>query len=112
VTPSPAPPWHERLDGARTVAEVVAICREFVALLGAADLAQLPPRLRPPQDLDVNAISAYAVDLVRHDLLLGSATPSMVKMLSGFFGNAAETVARIALARGRPEGWDYVARFK
>lgn len=108
--PIPASDWQDRLETARSVPDVVDACSEFVAQYTPAQLNELPPGCRPPDRLDALAISTYAVELVRAELAPGSGlTNPMLRTFALFFGDAAASVARIAMARGRQDGWAYVA---
>ena len=104
-----ASPWHDRLDGARSVADVVDICHEYVSSFAPAQLAELPGGLLPPHELDAASISTYAVELVRKDLAEGDESQPTLKAFALFFGEASATIARIAMARARRDGWAYVA---
>jgi hypothetical protein len=105
----PASAWHDRLDAARSVADVVDICQAFMAQYPAAKLEELPGGCRPPDRLDATVISRYAVDLVRMDLDAGEPDDSVLKAFVLFFTDAAQAIARIAMARARRDGWAYVA---
>ena len=103
------PQWHDRLENARSVAEVVETCREYVSQFAPAELADLPAGLLPPQALDAASISSYAVELVRRDLAEGAGSRPILKAFALFFGEASAAIARIALARARRDGWAFVA---
>ena len=105
----PVSPWHDRLDNARSVAEVVEACHDYVASFTPAQLAELPAGLLPPRELDAASISAYAVELVRVDLAAGDMSTSTLKAFALFFGEASASIARIAMARARRDGWAYIA---
>ena len=83
---------------------------EFLSRFTPAQLNDLPPTCRPPARLDASAISDYAVELARAELARGSGVANPVlRTLALFFGDAAASIARIAMARGRQDGWAYVA---
>ncbi|HEX5130303.1 MAG TPA: hypothetical protein VFV90_11185 [Usitatibacter sp.] len=105
----PGTPWHERFEIARSVEDVVDACHDFVSQFEPARLAELPRGVLPPVALDAAAISPYAVELVRKDLALGEESPPTLKAFALFFGEASATIARIAMARARRDGWAYVA---
>jgi hypothetical protein len=108
--PNPGNDWQERLDMARSVPDVVDACDEFISRFTPAELHELPPGCQPPERLDAAAISTYAVDLVRAELAPGSGVANpLLRTFALFFGDAAACIARIAMARGRQDGWAYVA---
>jgi hypothetical protein len=102
--------WHDRLEAAQSVPEVVEACHDFVGRFAPAMLAQLPRGCLPPVTLDAATISAYAVELVRCELEAGADASPVLSTFALFFTDASEAVARIALARRRPDLWSLVAR--
>jgi len=109
-SPNFANEWQERLESARSVADVVDACTDFVSRFTPAELHELPPGCHPPERLDAAGISDYAVELVRAELAPGSGIANpLLRTFALFFGDAAACVARIAMARGRRDGWAYVA---
>ena len=109
-TPNLANDWQDRLESARSVADVVDACNAFISRFTPAELNELPPGCRPPERLDSVAISDYAVELVRAELVPGSGISNpLLRTFALFFGDASSCVARIAMARGRQDGWAYVA---
>jgi hypothetical protein len=105
----PLSSWHDRLEAARSVADVVDACHDFVAQTAPSRLAELPRGLLPPRALDAASISNYAVELVRRDLAQGDDASTTLKAFALFFGEASAAIARIAMARARRDGWAYVA---
>ena len=105
----PLSSWHDRLEAARAVADVVDACHDFVAWMSPIQLAELPRALLPPQEVDAASISNYAVELVRSDLALGDDASPTLKLFALFFSEASAAIARIAMARARRDGWAYVA---
>ena len=95
--------WHERLEAARSVAEVVEVCHDFVGRFAPSLLAQLPRGCLPPSNLDASAISDYAVELVRRELEAGASSSPILSTFALFFTDASQAVARIAMARKRPD---------
>ena len=100
--------WQDRLDAARSVADVVDLCHEYVSQCTPEQLAELPPGLLPPERLDAATISSYAVELVKRELASGE-LDSTLKRFASFFTDASACLARIAMARTRRDGWAYVA---
>jgi hypothetical protein len=95
--------WHERLEAARTAADVVEACHGFVSLFAPSLLAQLPKGCLPPMNLDAATVSDYAVTLVRKELDAGAGASPVLSAFALFFTDAAQAFARIAMARKRPD---------
>jgi hypothetical protein len=92
--------WEHRLDGARTVEEVLATARDFLARLDPDEIEALPAKCRPPAKIvDGDDIGVYAYDLVRYECD-GPEAADMVHRLARFFSQASMQVARsVALER-------------
>ena len=89
------PAWQRRLDAASSDAEVVAIARDFVAMLSANDLERLPEICRPPPLARGSDVAEYASILVRHHCSGDGATHRLVDRLTGFFSAAARRQAEL-----------------
>jgi hypothetical protein len=48
-TPNLANDWQDRLESARSVADVVDACNAFISRFTPAELNELPPGCRPPR---------------------------------------------------------------
>lgn len=97
--------WQQRLDLARHEGEVVAIAREFLAMLDPYEIDRLPKRCRPPLKLvDREDIAGYAYDLMRHQCDEADETAELVHKLAHFFSHAsmrtAQLSSRVQLERG------------
>jgi Arc/MetJ-type ribon-helix-helix transcriptional regulator len=57
--------WQGHLNEASTVAEVVSIVRDYVALISPEEFAQLPEACRPGKFVDADDVSRYALRLAR-----------------------------------------------
>ena len=92
--------WDHRLDDARSVDEVVATARDFIARLDPEEIRTLPRKCRPPAKIvDGDDIGMYAYDLVRYECDDGDAA-ELVHRLARFFSHASSQVARaLALER-------------
>jgi len=92
--------WERRVDGARSVDEVIAIAREFLARLDPDEINALPRKCRPPAKIvDGDDIGMYAYDLVRYECEDGDSA-ELVHRLARFFSQASMQVGR-ALAHER-----------
>ena len=89
---------------------MVDACREFVKRFSPPLLAQLPRDLLPPRELDADAISDYAVELVRRELADGANAPPIVSIFALFYTDAAQAIARIGMARLRRDEWAYIRK--
>jgi len=105
----PAPDLQEQLELARSLDDVVEACSEFVMRFTPADLQLLASACPPPDRIDAETISAYAVELARADLKPHGTQSQVLMMFARFFSDAASCIARIGMARGRQDGWAYVA---
>jgi hypothetical protein len=95
--------WQDRLDTARGSGDVIETCQDFVASFAPSMLAQLPRACLPPLNLDPATLSSYAVELVRHQLDQGENASPVLTTFAHFFTDAAQAIARIAMARRRPD---------
>jgi len=89
--------WQERIEEAGTEPEVLAVARDYVAMLTHDEYAGLPSALRPPKIVDVDDISAYAFDLARHE----ADDPDemkLVQQLAQVMSRASVRVSEIAAA--------------
>ena len=92
--------WEHRLDDARSVEEVLAAARDFLARLDPDEINTLPGKCRPPAKIvDADDIGLYAYELVRHECG-DDDTAELVHRLARFFSHASRQVARsLALDR-------------
>jgi hypothetical protein len=58
--------WQERIEEAGTEPEVVAVARDYLAMLTQDEYAGLPLALRPRKIVDGNDMAAYAFELALH----------------------------------------------
>ena len=98
--------WQQKLDLACDEAEVLAIAREFLAMLTPYEIDKLPRPCQPPLKLvDRDDVASYAYDLVRHDCEDGPETAELVHKLAHFFSHAtmriAQVTSRTQLARAQ-----------
>lgn len=59
------PRYDLRLHGAQTPEDVVHAARDYLAGWAPADLARMPPHLRPHKIVDAEDVNAYAFDLLQ-----------------------------------------------
>lgn len=93
--------WPDRLATCRSEAEVLATCREWMATWSPADLAALPPALRPGRLFGADDVAGLAVDAVRRDQS-GLHDPG-VHRLARFFSLASARMAEILAERKRAQ---------
>lgn len=95
--------WQDRLDGAMTEAEVLAIAREFLATVTPYEIARLPEGLRPERIGDANDITSYAFELVRGDFDDGQGGQRVLHRLAHFFSRASIRLSQILAHRPSAE---------
>ena len=88
--------WQPRLQRATSAAEVVAVARDYLAALPAEDVERLPERCRPRALAGPEDITAYAVDLVQHDVGIPEPLAPPLDALSMFFTAASVRLSQIA----------------
>ena len=91
------PSWFRQLDQATSVAEVIAITRDFFALWSPEEIVQLPAscqpaRFRDPTDLE--DLHRCAVEEFRNTRATGSELV-LLKKLAGFMGRACMRIAQL-----------------
>jgi hypothetical protein len=94
--------WEHKLDCAKSVEDVVAAGREFLARFDPQEINSLPAKCRPPPKLvDPDDIGNYAYELVRNECDDRDAA-EIVHRLARFFSHASIQIARLhALERTR-----------
>ena len=106
--PAPGPvTWQQQLEQAQAESQVVVAAREFLAQFSPYEIEALPPSCQPPLKLvDAEDISAYALDLVRHDRQHLGSDP-LVGKIAAFFSQAALRLSQIERRRfpPPPRGW-------
>jgi hypothetical protein len=90
--------WPARLAQAKTEAQVIGVCRDFLVSIPPAELARLALACRPVPLEDAAGLSVYALQLVRHYCESNDAAPLVLRMAS-FFAHANVRMAKI-LRRG------------
>ena len=109
-SPAPSLSWQQRLDLAHDEAEVVAVAREFVAMLTPYEIDRLPKPCQPPLKLvDRDDISAYAYDLVRHQCDEADGMAELVHKLARFFSHASTRTAQLSTRAPLEDGERYSA---
>jgi len=87
--------WQGRLNEASTTDDVAALCREFLASMEPAAMAQLPPTCRPPDPLAIADINPYALKLIRQMGIGDRSTAPALHETTTFFTKAALRLAQI-----------------
>ena len=94
--------WQDRLDGAMTESEVLAIAREFLATVTPYEIARLPVGLRPQKIGDANDVTSYAFELVRGDFEDDEDGRRVLHRLAHFFSRASIRLSKILAFRPSP----------
>lgn len=91
------PSWFRQLDAASSVAEVVAVTRDFFAMWSPEEIMELPESCRPTRfrdAIDLETLHRCAVEAFRNTRATG---PELVllKKLAGFLGRACGRIAQL-----------------
>ena len=88
--------WQGRLQETTCADDVIAVCREFVSVTTAQELADLPSDCKPSDFASPRDVQRYALDLI-HALAIGdrSSAPTITR-LSTFFTRAALRLVQLA----------------
>ncbi|HSN20186.1 MAG TPA: hypothetical protein VLS49_05890 [Usitatibacter sp.] len=97
-------PWDERIEAARTEAEVIAVARDYVASLESFETAQLPRACAPPELRSSKDLTSYAFDLVLYESSPDDTSRPLLLDLAIFFSNASNRLARILGRSAMVEG--------
>ena len=76
------------LDESGSPEEVVAVARDFVALISLEELSALPPDCRPHKLVDADDVVDYAVTLVRESFTGEGASDPVLQHIATFFTHA------------------------
>ena len=87
--------WQQRLDRARSEADVVSVVREFVTEIGNDALERLPEDLRPGRFKDAADVTTYAFSVVLHRLQGGVEVAELIQSMATFFMSAATRLTQI-----------------
>jgi hypothetical protein len=86
--------WVQRVQGAETAEEVVAIARDFLAQFTPYEIHALPAPCKPPAKIvDETDVGSYAYALVRHECEDEAEHAELVHKMAAFFSEAAKRVA-------------------
>ena len=109
-SPPLSPSWQQRLDFARDESEVLAIARDFLAMLTPYEIDQLPKPCQPPLKLvDRDDIAGYAYDLVRHECGDAPESIELVHKQANFFSHASMRMAQLSTRSQLEHGKRYSA---
>jgi hypothetical protein len=99
--------WEQRLDLARSEAEVIELAREYVAQLEHWEIVLLPDHLRPYKLVDGIDVSNYAFELVRYECDDESRARLVLK-LAAYFSRCSMHLSQL-LSRTNDEDGNYAA---
>lgn len=94
ASPATGRRWISQLQRARSEAQLLAVCRRFLASIRHSDLARLPLACRPIPIEDAGDLSAYALQLVRFHCEVDDPPPLVLRM-AAFFAHANVRMAQI-----------------
>ncbi len=98
--------WYGQLESAASAGAVVAIARDYGAMLSPEEIALLPPGARPGRirdEADVTELHERLVEEYRKTRASG-AELALLQRVTGFFVRASVRIAE--LGRGREDGED------
>ena len=72
--------WIDRLDEARSVAEVLDVVRVYLAQYSPMEVASMPSMCRPRKLMGAEDLSEYALDLVRETCVNDDRSPLVTKL--------------------------------
>jgi hypothetical protein len=89
--------WQPRIKNARSAQAIVAVMREYVSSWTPEQVAQLPADCRPSADLDVQAVSQWAVELTRCELKFAgdAAAAELLHDVKAVFVQASQRLAQL-----------------
>ena len=91
------PSWFRQLEQATSVAEIIAVTRDFFALWSPEEIGQLPPSCQPARfrdATDLEDLHRCAVEEFRNTRSTGSELV-LLKKLAGFMGRACMRIAQL-----------------
>ena len=91
------PSWFRQLDQATSVAEVVAITRDYFAMWSPEEIVQLPKPCHPARfrdATDLETLHRCAVEAFRKTRAAGPEL-ELLKKLTGFIGRACVRIAQL-----------------
>src|ERR1700687_6014093 len=89
--------WHQQIDGAKTISEVVSITRDYLATWSPYELGQLPKACRPGRIRDEADIDSLQENLVEEyrDPRASGYTVTLLQQLTGFLVRASLRMAEL-----------------
>jgi hypothetical protein len=93
----PMTTWIGQIENARSIADVVSIVRDYIALWSPEEIAALPPSVRPGRvrdESDVTDLHGRLVEAYRTTRASGDALVTLQR-LTGFMARASIRVAEL-----------------
>jgi hypothetical protein len=100
--------WIGQIENAGSIADVVSIVRDYIALWSPDEIAALPPSVRPGRvrdESDVADLHERLVEAYRSTRASGDAL-STLQRLTGFMARASVRVAQLGGRLGEEAGED------
>lgn len=91
--------WQGRLAEATSREDVVAVARDFLALVGPEEVARMPVDCRPGKLVDGEDVANYAVTLARRSCDPDCFNDHNLQRIAAFFGDALGRLSQLAPAR-------------
>ena len=87
--------WKSLLQRAADTREVLAIARDYLAMLSPAEVASLPRRLQPSKIVDAEDLASYAFDMVRYHTECSGEAGDLCARLSEFLSHANQRATQL-----------------
>ncbi|HSJ98306.1 MAG TPA: hypothetical protein VLC53_14615 [Myxococcota bacterium] len=94
--------WQGRLEGSRTVADVLSVVRDYLALWSPQEVSQLPPECRPGKIVDPDDVAELAVQLARATLDSAPEAQAPLRKMCDFVTRASLRLSRLVAQDQQP----------
>ena len=97
--------WYQQIDAARSLAEVVAVARDYLATWNPREIALLPVAVRPGRmrdEQDIELLHGDLLDAFRDSKATGEALDELQR-LTGFMARAVTRMAELRAGTAREE---------
>ena len=95
--------WHERLRSCDREQDVVAVAREFTAMISPEEIVTLPPQVIPHKLVDAEDVTSFAFALARLGCDAGQPEAPLVRKMAEFFRTAS---IRLSTILSQPDAGD------
>jgi hypothetical protein len=97
--------WNAQLAECQSIQAVLAVVRDYLALLSPAELAAIPEPLRPRSFANAAELADFAFEITRHYCDSETSLPLPIAKLQEFFCSASNRAAQLGrVAANAPQG--------